>query len=196
MIPIWALCYGRAWLTVCNLSTYSFIHFRDHSSVHHNLHAVSTFYLYFCVHIKFKSSPSCLLNTIHNYIMSYYLFVEIKSGCSMAWYGDIASNTFKHLRPEGVKKSNEGAKSDFVNSVYSILVWLCAYIELQLISNLVPSFCDKVWFCPLYFSSLPWKYRNIVVISYQVESDRCPPPYIINKFQFYWIAKTMNLLIT
>merc|ERR1711916_94044 len=63
--------------------------------------------------------------------------------CSILWYQDIADNTFKHIK--GQPRTGD-IKSTIISSLYSFLVWLFAFLELQLVSLLLPSFCDKFSF--------------------------------------------------
>jgi len=62
-------------------------------------------------------------------------------GCSMAWYQDLADNTYKYLR--GVPKSASLTKS-VGNALYGTLVWASAFLQVKLLTGLAPYVLSQI----------------------------------------------------
>jgi hypothetical protein len=59
-------------------------------------------------------------------------------GCSMLWYQDLADSTFKYLK--GIPKATTLSKS-VGHALYGTLVWLCAFIQVKLLTIMCPLVC-------------------------------------------------------
>jgi len=60
-------------------------------------------------------------------------------GCSMLWYQDLADSTFKYLK--GIPKATTLSKS-VGHALYGTLVWLCAFIQVKLLTIMCPVVCS------------------------------------------------------
>lgn len=62
-------------------------------------------------------------------------------GCSMLWYQDLADSTFKYLK--GIPKATTLSKS-VGHALYGTLVWLCAFIQVKLLTIMCPLVCSNL----------------------------------------------------
>jgi hypothetical protein len=62
-------------------------------------------------------------------------------GCSMAWYQDLADSTYRYL--QGMPKSASLTKS-VGNALYGTLVWASAFLQVKILTLIIPIVCDKL----------------------------------------------------